>query len=337
MSSQPLVSVIVPVYNVADYLPRCVDSLLRQTYPRIEIILVDDGSTDRSSLLCDQYAKQHPHVQVIHQKNAGLPAARNTGLANMHGEFFTFVDADDWVDPKSYELLVAQTIKNNTDFTSCDFCFVSEKRRIERSFDLKKAPGHLLPDQLLFGLLKTYNFSVANKLFRSSWVGDTRFDPAYTIAEDLCFLFKLIKKGATVAHVNKPLYFYCQRQDSIMHTGSSHGWCLAMQMAISVYNEFEYTILPGLQALLLDHVLTRASIFALMALLDGQESYERVLQARQILQKHRSFVFTQTNMGWIGKIFVAFLCLCPQLTARICRVPFINQQFLKIFTSRVLA
>ena len=103
MPTQPLLSVIVPVYNAAPYLRRCLDSICGQTYPNLEIILIDDGSTDSSLEICKQYAAKDPRVRVLHQANKGLPATRNVGIEQSKGEFFTFVDSDDWVDTKCYQ------------------------------------------------------------------------------------------------------------------------------------------------------------------------------------------------------------------------------------------
>ena len=104
--NHPLVSVIVPVYRVENYLRTCIDSILAQTYSDLEVILVDDGSPDGCPAICDEYAKQDARVRVIHQKNAGLSAARNAGLDLCQGEYITFIDSDDFVHPRFVELLL---------------------------------------------------------------------------------------------------------------------------------------------------------------------------------------------------------------------------------------
>ena len=107
MEQNPLISVIVPVYNVAAWLPRCVDSVLTQTYQNLEILLIDDGSTDASGEICDAYAEKDPRIRVIHKKNGGLSSARNAGLDVSNGQYIGFVDSDDWIEPEMYEKMLA--------------------------------------------------------------------------------------------------------------------------------------------------------------------------------------------------------------------------------------
>ena len=112
-----LISIIVPIYNVEGYVSTCIDSLLRQTYPHLQIILVDDGSTDRSGAICDKYARQDTRIEVIHQENAGLSAARNSGLKRAIGELIAFVDGDDYVHPQMYDTLYRALRSGDYDFS----------------------------------------------------------------------------------------------------------------------------------------------------------------------------------------------------------------------------
>ena len=107
MEKNPLISVIVPIYDVESYLPKCVESVLRQTYTNLEIILVDDGSPDNSGKICDDFAARDPRVRVIHKENGGLSSARNAGLDAAHGEYITFLDSDDWIAEDAYEHLLS--------------------------------------------------------------------------------------------------------------------------------------------------------------------------------------------------------------------------------------
>ena len=116
----PQISVIVPVYKVEQYLKRCVDSILHQTFSDLEVILVDDGSPDNCPAMCDKYAGTDSRVKVIHQKNAGVSAARNAGLSVASGEYITFVDSDDFIDPQMYEKMLAVAEKYDCDVVMCD-------------------------------------------------------------------------------------------------------------------------------------------------------------------------------------------------------------------------
>ena len=118
----PLISLIVPVFNVEKYLKRCLDSLISQSYKNIEIILIDDGSTDESGKICDRYAKEHSNIiKVLHQENQGLSMARNAGLDIAIGEYIGFVDSDDYVEPKMFERLYNNLLESNADISVCSF------------------------------------------------------------------------------------------------------------------------------------------------------------------------------------------------------------------------
>lgn len=123
---KPLISIIVPVYNVERYLNKCLDSIIHQTYNNLEIVLVDDGSTDWSGLICDAYATKDNRVTVIHKENNGLSAARNIGLEYSHGELIGFVDSDDYVDRQMYEILLRQLEEDKSDIAICDYMRVDE-------------------------------------------------------------------------------------------------------------------------------------------------------------------------------------------------------------------
>ena len=120
-SKTPLVSVIVPVYNVKDYLKDCLNSIVLQSYSHMEILLIDDGSTDGSGDICDEYAKKDSRIKVFHQKNLGLSAARNVGLNHMNGEYLTFVDSDDTISKFFLELLLKEILMYQVDMVVCDY------------------------------------------------------------------------------------------------------------------------------------------------------------------------------------------------------------------------
>ena len=117
----PNISVIVPVYNAEEYLERCVNSILRQTCPDLEVLLVDDGSRDSSGAMCDAFAAQDSRVRVLHQENSGISAARNAGLSQAKGDYIGFVDSDDWIDPDMYESLYALCREYEADIAECSY------------------------------------------------------------------------------------------------------------------------------------------------------------------------------------------------------------------------
>ena len=197
---QQKISVIVPVYNVAPYLHKCVDSLLAQTYPDLEIILVDDGSTDGSERICDEYAGHYPHITVIHQKNAGLSVARNVGLEAASGEWIAFLDSDDWVEKNMYEVLFSLSQTYGADLTSC------ATRELTVEGEVLSSPNTgttrvLTPDEIVAGL------EVWNKLWRRSLIGDVRFIKGQ-VSEDVHFDRLLFLKTNKMVHIDLPLHNY---------------------------------------------------------------------------------------------------------------------------------
>ena len=132
-----LISIIVPVYNVEKYIRRCINSILNQTYQYLEIILVDDGSTDNSGLICDKYAHMDNRITVIHKKNGGLSSARNTGIDIAKGAYIGFIDSDDWIAPETYEVLYRNLVHYDADVSDID-SVISSKEFIYKNKKEKK-------------------------------------------------------------------------------------------------------------------------------------------------------------------------------------------------------
>ena len=213
---EDMVSVIVPVYNVRRYLCACVDSLLCQTWTALEVILVDDGSSDGSEQICDDYAARDSRIRVIHQANAGAANAKNAGLDAIHGEYIAFVDSDDWVDPDWIEKLLRASEAQNADVVECDFW-------MEYVGSCKKgnAPGTF--QQILFETdeyLRHYpnQWTCAlfwNKLFRASLIRDARFHTERRCVDDEFFTYKAITGANRVLRITDALYHYRQRRSSV--------------------------------------------------------------------------------------------------------------------------
>lgn len=133
----PLISIIVPVYNVKDYVEKCLDSICGQTYKNLEIVVVDDGSTDGSGEICDTYAQKDPRVKVIHRENRGVSAVRNEGLDIALGEYIGFVDGDDWIDSDMYEFLYELLIVNEADISVCSHYIENRAREKSNMLQIK--------------------------------------------------------------------------------------------------------------------------------------------------------------------------------------------------------
>lgn len=232
-----LISVIVPVYNVEKYLKECVDSLINQTYKNIEIILVDDGSTDGSSLICDEIAKKDDRIQVYHKKNGGLSDARNYGIEKAAGSYICFVDSDDYVE-KDYINSMFQNIKKyNTRIAACGYCHLYENGGIkEINFQNIKKIYYGDEAQKYLNIIGYFNVSSCNKLFEKKLFNDIRF-PVGKKSEDWFVMYKLIEKANSIYYDSDSKYIYRQRAGSI--TKGSKPNTDAMLAAKEVFAHFK--------------------------------------------------------------------------------------------------
>ena len=209
-----LISIIVPIYNVEKYLEECINSILAQTYKELELILVDDGSTDHSGEICDKYASLDNRIRVFHQKNQGVSVARNNGLAFVHGEYMTFVDSDDYIAPDMVELLYNNMRAENAQISICGAWFAYRKRIKERQIRdvyLKMSPPEALGKMLDFGY---YDLSLWAKLYKTDLFQGFQFPPGI-ICEDMYVIPKVIAEADCVVYDSTPKYYYRQWQGSI--------------------------------------------------------------------------------------------------------------------------
>ena len=132
------ISVVVPIFNVELYLNRCIESILAQLYLNLEVLLIDDGSTDNSLLICREYEKKDARVKVYTQQNKGVSEARNLGIQHATGEFITFVDPDDWIEPRMYESMLNRIKMDNSDICLCDYAVIKNNKKIERTLNLEE-------------------------------------------------------------------------------------------------------------------------------------------------------------------------------------------------------
>ena len=211
----PLLSIIVPVYKVENYLPKCIDSILAQTFTDFELILVEDGSPDNCPALCDAAAEKDARVRVIHQKNGGLSAARNAGLDAARGAWVGFVDSDDYIAPEMYEVLYQAVQSTGADLALCDYAEVDEAGAPCQSMHVSLSEGELTGQELLkraSGLMVQLAW---NKLYRRAIFTQLRY-PEGKLNEDLFLIPEVCLQIQKAVVVPKALYYYVQRGGSIM-------------------------------------------------------------------------------------------------------------------------
>lgn len=219
MNGEPKISVIIPIYNTAEYLPRCMDSILNNTYQNLEVICINDGSTDESAAILERYAVADSRIILVNKANAGVSAARNTGLDIATGEFIAFVDSDDWVHPQYFEILIMIHGRTGADITACKYISIEEYEADFLPIDLKTIEVTPMSntDAIKNGKLKRLAWG---RLYKHSLISDLRFENGLQWGEDTVFSICSLCRASNIALINSELYYYFQRETSAMRTVS---------------------------------------------------------------------------------------------------------------------
>lgn len=211
------ISVIVPVYNVEEYLPQCADSILSQDYGDLEVIFIDDGSTDASGKICDQYAEKDSRVRVIHQKNGGAAAAKNAGLRLASGDCLTFVDSDDYLEPNAYGFLMKTLLETGADAVQGSFREIYRKRVEEQRIQEETLDGF----DYLLRFPKDFSCALLwNKLYRRAIFDGVFFEEGHKI-DDEYFTYQGFLQPRKVVRADRIIYNYRKRASSAMSVKAS--------------------------------------------------------------------------------------------------------------------
>lgn len=240
-SEQILISVIVPVYNVNKYIEKCVSSLINQTYKCLEIILVDDGSTDGSAEICDEIKKRDDRIVVLHKTNGGLSDARNYGVDYSHGELLSFIDGDDYIAPNMYEVMLQRMIDDESEICICNYMKVDENgKKIDEEYSNFEIEDSLISGKDMIKGLESSSvvyFVVAwNKLYRKNLFDNIRY-PVGKVHEDEYVAHIIAHNAEKVSCLSEAFYFYVQRKGSITYSGT----CKTRRNKMQAYIErFDY-------------------------------------------------------------------------------------------------
>lgn len=245
------ISVIVPVYNVADYLRNCVESICNQTYKNIELILVDDGSTDESGQICEELAGWDTRIKAFHQKNQGAAAARNTGLNHACGDYISIIDGDDFILPQMFEVMLEAIHRFNCDFACCPYQLVDTHRIEECGIENEKhMQTSLFSKREIYQHLFDYHTMWViqpNKLYKSELFEEYRF-PAGHFYEDEYAAHHLLKEVKQAVYIDAPFYCYFNRQGSATRRGITSRQLFLLDALIDRIDFFlqeeEYQMLP---------------------------------------------------------------------------------------------
>lgn len=211
-----MISVIVPIYNVENYIKKCIESICNQTYQDLEILLIDDGSTDLSGKICDIYAQKDTRIIVVHKNHGGVSDARNTGIEKANGEYLAFVDGDDYIHERMYEILMKNLQNTGADISVCGFKKIAKS--IESDTLISKEDFEIYEGSDIIYRLWLDNVRTVvlwNKLYRKQIFNNLRY-PIGRYHEDTFIIHRVLAKCKKIVYSNLELYYYVQRSDSIM-------------------------------------------------------------------------------------------------------------------------
>lgn len=282
---KPMISVIVPVYNVEAWIGRCLDSILAQTYENIEVILINDASSDESGRICDHYAARDGRITVLHfSENRGPSAARNEGIRKARGAFASFIDSDDYVEPCLLEKLYDNLLENGADVSACGADGIKLKGGPPGTFSRSEAVcclAHGVP----------FNLVPWGKLYAMELVKKHPFDEHYFYSEDLLFLYEILKSSNRVSYLPDRLYHYVNREGSQVHSGVSERKCTALLVHDKVCSDASVHFpeaLSGFQQIALD-TNTRMAMLAVETDMPPEELFGYLKRLCQNTRRHFSW------------------------------------------------
>jgi glycosyltransferase involved in cell wall biosynthesis len=291
-----LISIIIPIYNADAYLPKCLDSVVNQTYKNLEIILVNDGSIDNSLQICYEYAKLDNRIKVINQENMGMSAARNVGLDIARGEYLGFVDSDDWLDNDMYECLLEAVFKNNKAIAMCDVFIEKETKTRISSVSADK---NFLNANEIFLLSFTTGAgnlrSIWNKIYRKDLFADLRFK--FYAVEDIYLFYLLTEKAEGIYFVKKPLYHYLVRSNSVTSSNFSEK---TMNYTL-VFEELQKLpfMKPYENSLKISYVHAAWSVLGYMKGKYGGKNLPYTKQLVKIIRENHQYIQNKSNSHFI--------------------------------------
>ena len=301
MEKHPLISVIIPIYKVEDLLPRCVDSVISQTYENLEIILVDDGSPDRCGQICEDYAQKDPRIRCIHKENGGLSSARNAGLDIARGEYIAFVDSDDWIEPDTYETMLALAEGHGVKMVCAGRYDVYGEERIPGLCPEKE---EVVSGETFAGMIFRWDHcdsAAWDKLYHRSLWETTRY-PLGKICEDVPVTYRLALAAGKVALCPKSVVNYYHRSGSITTASVSD-----KNFHFAEHTAEVYPYIRENHPVIADHARYQRvrSLSHMLLLLDTSEEGTRKKYKAQYDRLRRQLAE-----------HTAFICKCPWFTQK---------------------
>lgn len=212
-----MISVIVPVYNVENYLEKCLQSIINQTNGNWELLLVDDGSTDSSGEICDRYSKNYDRIAVFHKNNGGVSSARNVGLQHAKGDYVIFIDGDDWIEPTLFEDFCKINQEKKLDLFMFEYC-IDDERESKIHFVDVKWYGDNDTEKALISTINPNNRLIGVKIYSKELIGGNRFDTGIILGEDTLFSVNVVSKAQSIYYSDKYYYHYVQSPNSAVRS-----------------------------------------------------------------------------------------------------------------------
>lgn len=310
---KPEISIIVPVYNVENYINGCIDSILNQEFKNFELILVNDGSTDKSGLICDEYEKKDDRVKVIHQEYKGVSAARNVGINNAKGHYIGFVDSDDYIYKDMYSTLYNLCEQTNSDIGVCKLFREIDGKiiNLDDKLIIKEMDNEEAMKELFKGIL--YRFSLANKLFKKSCFNGVEF-PEGRIHEDLSTTYKLFANSLKTVYTNSTGYIYVKRNNSILtkqfyekRLDAFYGWDEILQFMKNYSKNLDKYVNSAFGYGSIDNIF-----YILNQVNDKEKQAKYLSKIRVYTKKYRKELIKNSNLSLKQKIIIRILNFNPK-------------------------
>lgn len=305
-----LISVIIPVYNVESYLRRCLESVAGNTYRNLQIICIDDGSTDQSGAILDEYADKDPRFTIVHQANGGVSSARNAGLSLARGDYISFVDSDDWIHPQFFEILISFAEKTESKLAVSDFVRANKCAPMQ-TIDAEQVKTFSFGVEKLFAM-GSIKRCVWGKLYRAELLRGLTYDEQVSFGEDTLFNIDIICRltDFPVCYIKWPLYYYYDRPISLAHSASS-GNIISLGIKMLDYSNHR-SVAPAVKSLLLKQAI-KDFLSARYEACVTSEPKEKIKMCNKLLRdscremlQNKCFSFSETARYLV-------LCGCPQV------------------------
>ena len=308
MKKHPKITIIVPIFNSANYLISCLDSIISQTYQNLEIILVNDGSTDSSPQIIQDYHHKDSRIKIINQKNQGLSGARNSGLKHTTGDYVTFVDSDDQINPKMIQAMLDALQQSSADIAVCSFKEILPDNRV-KGFSHNHPKQTFTTEAALANMLQENGFMVSAtmKLFPTRYFDDIKF-PVGKLHEDVGITYKLIMKATKIVFIPNEYYIYMHHNDSIINQNFDHRKLDLIELTDQMCDDIDKHY-PNLKNITNERRMrARFSILRQIPINDPKTK-----ELLKYLKIHQSFIINNPMAGKTDKIALKLALTSPRL------------------------